>query len=259
MRTIAIILLVGGLVAAEPAPVGGAATTTLGESDYQKPDDKAMLGVTMAPTSSDAQARNGIDADSGVEITNIYSGTAAEQMGLQNHDVIMDINGSPISSMTDLRNEVALTGVGGQVDLVVLRNGQPVVTSGNLGEWPPSIPYEPIDAAAERRFRDWQGRRLERSQQAVASISKQLENLERAVNASANGGKQQRAPGSLTPIEAAGMPVSDALPGLPAWKLSLHTSYASPPPATAAPPNPAKTAVAWDARILLGTPAPGIL
>lgn len=259
MRTLACILLVAGMTAAEvdttvPANPPPAAA---GESDYQKPDDKAMLGVTMTPPSSSTQSKNGTDADTGVEISNVYPGTAAEKMGLQTGDLIMEVNGSTIASMTDLRNEVALTGVGGQVDLVVLRDGVPVTSSSTLGEWPKSIPYEPIDAAAERRFRDWQSRRLDRSQQAVAALSKQLEGIERAVNKPDSlRQKQAIAPGSLTPLAAAAMPISEALPGLPAWKLRLWSAHTAKPilGVTAPTYHP----VAWDARVLLGTPAPEI-
>lgn len=243
MRTLALFLLLTGLIAGE--------ATTLSESDYVGIDSKAMLGVTMTPPSSATQTKNGIDAETGVEVTSVYGGTAAEKMGLQNGDVITSINGSAVASMTDLRNEVALAGVGGQVDLVVLRDGQPVVTNGSLGEWPTTIPYEPIDAAAERRFRDWQGRRLERSQQAVANLSMKLEGLERKANQPA----PQRAPGSLSPAAAAVLPISEALPGLPAWKLTLRTACDTKPgPASTSTRAP----IAWDARVLLGTPTPGI-
>lgn len=240
MRIIAIFLLVAGLMASE------------GESDYQKSDANAMLGIGMEPPSSDTQAKNGTDADTGVAVNNVYGGTAAERMGLQSGDLIKEINGTPVTSMTDLRNEVALAGVGGQVDLVVLRNGQQVSsTSGTLGEWPKTIPYEPIDAAAERRFRDWQGRRLERSQQAAAALSKQIEGLERLSNKPPT---PKREPGSVSPAEAATLPISEALAGLPAWKLHVRTGYTTKAPD--ATPNP--NTVAWDARILVGAPAPEI-
>jgi membrane-associated protease RseP (regulator of RpoE activity) len=224
--------------------------TVANESDIKEADNRAMIGVEMTPPSSQTQTVNGLDPNVGVEVQQVYSGTSAEKMGLQPGDVITGINGSPISSMTDLRNEVALAGVGAPVQLEVARNGTRVTTNGNLGEWPSHIPYQPIDSAAERRFRDWQSRRLDRMQEAVASLGKQVDNLRRSVD----GAADKPVTRIENPAMALGMPAGDALAALPAWRIRVNLREDTPNP-TSVRTDPPQTAVdnAWRVRFLGGT------
>ncbi len=174
-------------------------------------------------------------------------------MGIKTGDVITSINGSPISSMNDLRNEVSLIGVGGAATVEVLRNGQKVALTDNLGAWPKNIPREPIDEAAERRFRDWQARRLDRTQQAVTNLRKQVEDLERQ----ANGGRSTPKEG-LTPFQAMQLPTHEALDLLPAFRLTVNLAHDAKS-GTAAEAGTPNREIAWDARVLIGTPAATIL
>ncbi len=222
-------------------PLALVAALAASESDIVEFDTRAMLGVNMTPPSSSTQAANGTNPDVGVEAQTIYPGTAAERMGIQPGDLITGINGGQISSMNDLRNEVALTGVGGQATVEVLRGGQKMILSERLNEWPKNIPYQPIDEAAERRFRDWQARRLDRTQQAVTSLSKQVEDIERAQR------KGQGAP--VSPVAALAMPAGEALAAMPAFRLRLHQNF----DAVDAGSTPASLSVAWDLRALIGT------
>lgn len=222
------------------------AAATSGDSDYQQFDGRAMLGVNMTPPSSTTQAANGTEPTVGVETQQVYPGTAAERMGIQTGDLIVSVNGGEITSMNDLRNEVALTGVGGQATVEVMRNGQKLMLSDTLKEWPKSIPYEPIDEAAERRFRDWQSRRLDRTQQAVTNLKKQVEDIERRTQPKA-------APsGPVDPAQAMTMPAGQALGVLPAFRLRLHESHDAVDSGSVQPGRQ----VAWDARVLIGTSVP---
>lgn len=211
--------------------------------DYQQFDGRAMLGINMTPPSSSTQAANGTEPNVGVETQAVYPGTAAERMGMKPGDLVVSVNGGAIGSMNDLRNEVALTGVGGQATVEVMRGGQRVVLADTLGEWPKNIPYEPIDEAAERRFRDWQSKRLDRTQQAVTNLRRQVEDLERKAQAPAPAGP-------LAPAQAMALPASQALAALPAYRFRMHTAYDARDSGEVQPGRQ----VAWDARVLLGAP-----
>jgi membrane-associated protease RseP (regulator of RpoE activity) len=230
-------------------PLLCATTLLASDSDYEKFDARAMLGINMTPPSSSTQAANGTEPTVGVEAQQVYPGTAAERMGIQPGDLIVAVNGGGIGSMNDLRNEVALTGVGGQATVEVLRNGQKLVLNDALSEWPTAIPYEPIDEAAERRFRDWQSRRLDHTQQAVANLKKQVEDLERRTNAAS---QPKAKPAVANPAQAMAMPASEALSALPAFRLHLRHSH------DALDSGSVQTGrqVAWDARVLIGTTPP---
>jgi hypothetical protein len=155
---------------------------TAADEDYRAgavTNQRPMLGVEMSPVPTDIQDREGLDAHQGVLVQSTYDGTAAEGMGLQPNDVILGINGQAISSMTDLRNEVGLTAVGDAIEVQVTRNGQVLNLNSEVRPWPESIPYEKLDAAAEKRFRDWQDRRQQRLADDAARLEQETDKLAR--------------------------------------------------------------------------------
>lgn len=230
----AALLLVGSLAA--------------GDQDYQPFDGMARLGAYMDVPSAEQQATNGIDSQTGVNLISIMPDTAASRMGLHPNDVVLSVNGSTITTMTDLRNEIALAGVGNRVDVVIARDGKRLEMHGDLGEWPKDEPRNPIDPASERGWRDWQAQRLQRMQDSVADLRRKVEDLEREPVTPAAPVKPVQ---DLT--QAAGLPVSQALRALPAWRLTLELRQDD---------DSGKAQdtgrIAWEARALVGTPAPEI-
>lgn len=221
-----------------------AAALVAADSEYAPFDARAMLGIQMTPPDQKVQLANGTDPNTGVQNRHTYPGTAAARMGLVPEDLIIGVNGSPIGSMNDLRNEVALIGVGGDVQVEVLRQGQRMVLRDRLGEWPPEVPYEPIDQAAERRFRDWQARRLDRTQQAVSDLRRQVEDLERSL------AERPAAPGGdVSREQAMTLPAGTALAALAPFRFTWRAACDSADRGAVS----ADRRVAWDARVLIGT------
>lgn len=209
---------------------------------------RPMLGVEMSPVTNAIQDREGIDAHTGVQVQSTYSGTAAEAMGLRKDDVILGINGQPISSMTDLRNEVGLTVPGDRMEVQVSRNGEVVTMSSEVKPWPEQIPYEKLDAAAEKRFRDWQDRRQQRLADEVARAERDAERLRRQLT----GEDDPAAAGA-----AAGAAGVDGGLGL-AFRFSYGIDAARLPVGEAEAIDPAGLAVvadvpAWRADIAIGS------
>lgn len=201
---------------------------------------RPMLGVEMSPVTNAVQDREGIDAHTGVQVQSTYSGTAAEAMGIRKDDVILGINGQPISSMTDLRNEVGLTVPGDRMEVQVSRNGQIVTMASDVKPWPEQIPYEKLDAAAEKRFRDWQDRRQQRLADEVARAERDAERLRRQLSGEED--PSARPAGRTDPglelafrfsygIDAARLPVGEAeaidaaglavVADVPAWRADI--------------------------------------
>ncbi len=155
-----------------------AALLSAADEDYSVTapiNQRPMLGVEMSPVPTNIQDREGLDAHQGVLVQATYQDTAAAAMGLHKDDVILAINGQPITSMTDLRNEVGLTSVGDSIEVQVSRNGQLVDTSSTVKPWPAQIPYDKLDSAAEKRFRDWQDRRQQRLADDVERMTRDAE------------------------------------------------------------------------------------
>lgn len=143
----------------------------------QNPENRPMLGVQMTPVPMSVQEQQGLTPNQGVYVQSVYNNTAAATMGLQPGDVITSVNGAPIGSMSDLRNEVALNQVGDPVEVTVMRGGQEQAALGQFQPWPANIPYDPIDPAMEQRFREWQDRRLARMQDEVEQLRRQAQEL----------------------------------------------------------------------------------
>lgn len=143
----------------------------------QNPENRPMLGVQMTPVPLSVQEQQGLTPNQGVYVQSIYNNTAAATMGLRSGDVITSVNGAPIGSMSDLRNEVALNQVGDPVEVTIMRGGQEQNAIGQFQPWPSNIPYDPIDPAMEQRFREWQDRRLARMQDEVEQLRRQAQDL----------------------------------------------------------------------------------
>jgi len=170
MRIAAIVLTLAAL----SAPAFAA------QSGYEavlNPENRPMLGVQMTPVPLSVQEQQGLTPNQGVYVQSVYGNTAAQTMGLQPGDVITSVNGAPIGSMSDLRNEVALNQVGDPVEVTIQRGGQEQSSIGQFQPWPANIPYDPIDPAMEQRFRDWQDRRLARMQDEVEQLRRQAQDL----------------------------------------------------------------------------------
>ncbi|HYE07937.1 MAG TPA: PDZ domain-containing protein [Planctomycetota bacterium] len=148
------------------------------DGTYESQDDgPPMGGFEMSPTTLSKQAEAGLGMDEGVQIRQVFPGTAANEAGMLAGDVLIAVNGAPITSMTDVRNEVGFNNVGDPVRFTVVRNGQRIDMAGTFKKWPDNIPREPLDPAVEQRFKDWQRRHLERNQRDVAQLREQLQAL----------------------------------------------------------------------------------
>jgi membrane-associated protease RseP (regulator of RpoE activity) len=148
-----------------------------GYQTINNPENRPMLGVQMTPVPLSTQEQQGLAPNQGVYVQSVYPNTAAETMGLQPGDVITSINGAPIGSMSELRNEVSLNQIGDPVEVTVMRGGQEQGTIGQFQPWPANIPYDPIDPAMEDRFREWQDRRLARMQEEADQLRNQAKEM----------------------------------------------------------------------------------
>jgi len=203
-----------------------AANTDADGGDYQStiaaPVAPPMLGIEMSPVPTNVQEQDGLTPHQGVYVQNTFNNTAAASMGVQPGDVVLQVNGSPIGSMSDLRNEIGMNAVGDPVDVVVQRGGQQLAMNAPLQPWPSDIPKERLDPAAEQRFRDWQAERQKQDQEQLDALSQAASDL-----AAALPGKQ-----GLSPSAAE---LAEELDGLRAWVLS----YSIPRPlAVAGPATP---------------------
>jgi serine protease DegQ len=94
--------------------------------------ERGNLGLqTQAITPRIAQLLSLKDT-SGVVVTGVSAGSAAEQAGLQPGDVLTTLDGKPLRSVEDLRNTEGLLPLGSSVRLGVVRDGQSSLVTATL-------------------------------------------------------------------------------------------------------------------------------
>jgi len=112
-----------------------ALTATLGRlpnqvADRRDGDDEGALadghlGLSVQPVTPEAASRLGLDRDSGLVVTAVEPDSVAAEAGFQPRDVITEVNGQHVNSVSDLRSAIGKSE--GRPALVLAnRNGQPL-------------------------------------------------------------------------------------------------------------------------------------
>ena len=84
---------------------------------------RGMLGVNIQNITGDTAQALDLPEASGVLVSNVRSGSAADKAGVRRGDIITAINGEKIDDGNVLRNKIAGTLPGTEVKLTVLRDG----------------------------------------------------------------------------------------------------------------------------------------
>ncbi len=71
----------------------------------------------------------------GCHIAHPSPGTAADQAGLKDGDTIVKYDGKPVTSFLDLRELTGQTSAGKKIELDIIRRGNPIKITVELGEW----------------------------------------------------------------------------------------------------------------------------
>jgi serine protease Do len=95
---------------------------------------RAWMGVTLAELTPELADGFGIKGSRGVVVQGVLDGRPAARAGLQRNDVIVELNGAPVTDMQKFRFRVADMPVGSRIHLVVLREGRRLPITLTLAE-----------------------------------------------------------------------------------------------------------------------------
>ena len=97
---------------------------------------RGMLGVTVQPVTSDLASNVGLVDVRGALVSSVQPGGPADRAEVRRGDVIVALNGSPISDSNALRNHIANTPPGNEITLTLFRDNREQQVRVKLAELP---------------------------------------------------------------------------------------------------------------------------
>lgn len=88
---------------------------------------RAFLGVNIADVSAALAQEKNLDLTQGVYIANVFEGSAADEAGLEEGDVITGINNEAVSNVAELQEKLSLFSPGDKVNIIYNRDGSEYV------------------------------------------------------------------------------------------------------------------------------------
>jgi serine protease Do len=112
---------------------------------------RGVLGVMIQPVTPELAQQFGLGATKGVLISQVNKDSAAEKAGLVPGDVIVRYDDVPVVDAAHLRNVVAATKPGSQVNVTVFRGGKGEIVPVTIDKLPEEAPPAEETAPAPRR------------------------------------------------------------------------------------------------------------
>lgn len=100
---------------------------------------RGWLGVSVQALSPEMKKHFGLKEDRGVLINQVFENSPAEKAGLKEEDIILQYNGKDITDPTQLRNIVASTPPGKEVELKIFRDGNVISRKVTIEELPQEV------------------------------------------------------------------------------------------------------------------------
>lgn len=93
---------------------------------------KERLGVTIAPLTQEHMNTFGLDKKEGIIVLKIAENSLAQKIGVQKQDIILSVNNKITNEPQVLVEEIKNTESGGEILLLIYRNGERIHISGHL-------------------------------------------------------------------------------------------------------------------------------
>jgi S1-C subfamily serine protease len=98
----------------------------------------AFLGVETEEVTPAVANQLDLETESGVVIMNVTSGSAAQDAGLEDEDVIIAVGGTEVTTPDELAAQIRKSDPGDEVDILIERNGSQETVAVTLGTRPQS-------------------------------------------------------------------------------------------------------------------------
>ncbi|MDE2070081.1 MAG: DegQ family serine endoprotease [Gammaproteobacteria bacterium] len=95
--------------------------------------ERGILGVQVQTLTPELAQALKLSQNQGAVVMQVVLGSQAQKAGIKPNDVIVSVNGNPVSSAQDVSNVIGLLRVGTPVTLGILRNGQQITIHAKIG------------------------------------------------------------------------------------------------------------------------------
>jgi serine protease Do len=93
---------------------------------------RGYIGVEITSVDETTAKSVGLSKVSGVMVNRVVKGGAAEVAGLEESDIILSVDGTPVKSSNELQNQIVLRRAGDKVNLKIWREGKEITKSVTL-------------------------------------------------------------------------------------------------------------------------------
>lgn len=101
---------------------------------------RGQFGISVQDLTPELAAALGFEGRAGALVTAVEPGSAAAESGVKEGDLVLRLDGRPVSSAADIRTRFGLLPVGAEITLEVLRAGRSLILKGEIAD-----PYRQFD------------------------------------------------------------------------------------------------------------------
>jgi Do/DeqQ family serine protease len=95
---------------------------------------RGQLGVAIQDLTPELAKAFNITAGKGVVVSQVAEGSAASKAGIKPGDIIIAVDGKPMTSASELRNAIGLLRVGTKIKLTIIREGKQISVNASIQE-----------------------------------------------------------------------------------------------------------------------------